>query len=135
MFAPATLALLALADSVLAKTVTADWSIDWVQASPDGFTRPVIGINGEWPCPILEADLGDTIVVNVVNNLGNETTGIHWHGMGQYGTPDMDGSIAGAQCPIPPGAEFTYQFKVCFDSFCLLGPCSSANADLARCLA
>lgn len=26
------------------------------------------------------ANLGDTIVVNVVNSLGNETVGIHFHG-------------------------------------------------------
>lgn len=117
MFIPATIALLALTRSVLADTVTANWSIDWVEAAPDGSTRPVIGINGEWPCPILEANLGDTIVVNIVNNLGNETTGMHWHGIGQYGTPEMDGSPAAAQCAIPPGAEFTYKFTVGVDTF------------------
>lgn len=121
MFIPTAFALLALARSVLAETVTVDWSIDWVEASPDGFTRPVIGINGEWPCPILQANLGDTIVVNIVNNLGNETTGMHWHGIGQYGTPEMDGSPAAAQCPIPPGAEFTYKFTVCVPCLTLKG--------------
>ena len=38
------------------------------------------GINGQFPCPTIEANVGDTIVVNVVNQLGNETMGIHFHG-------------------------------------------------------
>jgi hypothetical protein len=63
-----------------AKTVTHNWEISWLTACPDGFCRPVIGINGAWPCPILEADLGDTVVLNIKNKLGNETTTIHPHG-------------------------------------------------------
>jgi iron transport multicopper oxidase len=38
------------------------------------------GINGHFPLPAIEVNLGDTLVVNVVNLLGNETTGIHFHG-------------------------------------------------------
>lgn len=94
----------------LAKTVTYDWDIDWVTASPDGFARPVIGINGQWPLQPLVADVGDTVVVNVKNSLGNETTGIHWHGMLQQGTVQMDGTSTVTQCPIPPGNSFTYTF-------------------------
>ncbi|KAF2841516.1 multicopper oxidase [Patellaria atrata CBS 101060] len=93
-----------------AKTITLDWDISWVSASPDGYTRPVIGVNGQWPCPGIEADVGDTIVVNVKNSLGNETTGIHWHGMYQQGTISMDGASEMTQCPIPPGSTFTYTF-------------------------
>jgi len=38
------LTLLALgATGALAGVVTKTWSIDWVNASPDGFARPVIG--------------------------------------------------------------------------------------------
>jgi iron transport multicopper oxidase len=33
----------------LAKTVNYDFSIGWVTAAPDGYSRPVIGINGQWP--------------------------------------------------------------------------------------
>jgi iron transport multicopper oxidase len=39
------LSLLALAPLSLAKIVTYNWCIDWVRAAPDGFERPVIGIN------------------------------------------------------------------------------------------
>ncbi|PSR91997.1 Cupredoxin [Coniella lustricola] len=102
--------LLALAGSALADTVTYDWTIDWVTASPDGFARPVIGINGQWPCPLVQVNQGDTLIVNVQNNLGNETTGIHWHGFTQKGTPEMDGAVSASQCAIAPGSSFTYQF-------------------------
>lgn len=95
----------------LAKTVTYNWSIGWVTKAPDGFSRPVIGINGAWPCPPIEASVGDQIVVNVVNKLGNETTGLHFHGITQKGTNFMDGPTSATQCPIPPGASFTYSFK------------------------
>ena len=95
-----------------AKTVTYDWEITWTTASPDGFERPVIGINGEWPCPKIEVDLGDRVVVHVTNSLGNQSTTLHWHGQNQRGTPFMDGTSGVAQCPIPPGSHFTYDFTV-----------------------
>ena len=90
--------LLSLSGPALAKTVTLDWDIGWVTAAPDGYTRPVIGINGEWPPPVLEADVGDTITVNVRNSLGNETTGIHWHGMWMRGQNEQQQSDDRYQC-------------------------------------
>ena len=104
--------LLACSQVALAKTVYYDWSIDWVTASPDGFSRPVIGINGQWPCPQIDVDLNDRLVVTIHNNLGNESTGLHWHGINQYGHADMDGSAGAAQCPVPPNSSFTYDFPV-----------------------
>ncbi|OCK79663.1 multicopper oxidase [Lepidopterella palustris CBS 459.81] len=102
--------LLTLVISCLAKTVTYDFDIGWVLASPDGYTRPVIGINGQWPIPTIEANEGDTIVVNAKNSLGNETTSLHFHGMSQQGTGPSDGPVGVTQCSIPPGSSFTYQF-------------------------
>lgn len=94
------LPLLALASTSLAATVTYNWNITWVSANPDGKqVRPVIGINGQWPCPAIEANLSDTIVVNINNQLGNETTGIHFHGQAQNGTNTMDGPASANQCP------------------------------------
>ena len=107
------LILLGCSQLALTKTVTYDWSIDWVNRNPDGaFPRPVIGINGEWPCPQIDVDLGDHLVVNIYNNLGNESTGLHWHGLNQYGHATMDGSAGAAQCPVPPNSSFTYSFPV-----------------------
>jgi len=61
-----TLLFLSLSSASLAKTVTYNWSIDFVQAAPDNFTRQVIGINGKWPLPPIEADVGDQVLVNVL---------------------------------------------------------------------
>ncbi|KAF2091067.1 multicopper oxidase [Saccharata proteae CBS 121410] len=102
--------LLALSGTALAKTITYEWDVGWVNAAPDGYERPVIGINGQWPPPILEADLDDTINIKVTNCLGNETTSIHWHGQWQQGTPNMDGAADVTQCTIPPGSSFQYTF-------------------------
>jgi len=87
-----------------------NWDITWVNAAPDGFSRPVIGINGKWPPPVLEADVGEKVTVNVRNKLGNETTSIHWHGLRQLQNGEMDGPTAVTQCPIPPDSTFRYTF-------------------------
>jgi iron transport multicopper oxidase len=49
-------------------------------------------------------------VVNLQNNLGNQTTSLHFHGMYQQGTTVYDGGTGIAQCPIMPGDSFTYTF-------------------------
>lgn len=106
------LCVFAAVQLVQAKTVTYNWDIEWVTAAPDGFARPVIGINGEWPCPTIDVNNGDTVVVNVYNGLGNQSTGLHWHGIHQNGTNYMDGTTGATQCPIPPGSSFQYKFLV-----------------------
>jgi iron transport multicopper oxidase len=104
------LLLLALAE---AATVTYDFNITWVRANPDGlFERPTIGINGQWPLPIMTATKGDRVIVNVNNQLGNQTTTLHFHGLYMNGTTNMDGPSQVSQCPIPPGSQFTYDFNV-----------------------
>lgn len=110
--------LLGLVSLACAATVEVYWDITWVSAAPDGYSRPVIGINGAWPCPLLEANVGDTVIVHVDNKLGNETTGIHFHGINQKGTPEMDGPSSVTQCSIPPGSSVTYQWLVCTPQTC-----------------
>ncbi|KAF1982892.1 multicopper oxidase [Aulographum hederae CBS 113979] len=104
------LLFLAVINTSLAKTVTYNFNVGWVTAAPDGFARPVQGINGQWPIPMIEANVGDRIVVHVVNNLGNQSTSLHFHGMYQQGTAGSDGSVGVTQCPIPPGSSYTYTF-------------------------
>lgn len=107
------ISLLVLAHMAVAGTVTYNWDITWVMANPDGaMMRPVIGINGQWPCPAINADVGDRVVVNVNNRLGNESTSLHFHGLFQQGSTTMDGPTGVTQCPIPPGSKFTYDFQV-----------------------
>lgn len=73
----------------------------------------MILINGGFPAPLIEANWGDTIQVTVHNNITGpeEGTTLHWHGFLQQGTPWEDGVPAITQCPIAPGASFTYQFQ------------------------
>ena len=104
------LILFQFASFVAAETLIFNWDVGWVTAAPDGYERPVIGVNGQWPWPIMECNINDTIVVNVNNNLGNETTSLHHHGIYQYGTNTMDGIAQVHQCPIPNGGSYTYTF-------------------------
>jgi iron transport multicopper oxidase len=104
--------LLLLGAIAEAKVITVDWSIDWIWAKPHNYHlyKSVVGINGQWPCPQLDVSVGDTVIVNVCNNLGNQSTTIHWHGIHQNGTNLMDGSIGVTQCAIAPGKRQTYEF-------------------------
>jgi iron transport multicopper oxidase len=85
------------------------WDVTWVNAAPDGFHRPVIGINGKWPPPVLEGTVGENITVVVTNKLGSETTSIHWHGIKQLQNGVMDGPTQVSQCPIPPSRQNSIQ--------------------------
>jgi iron transport multicopper oxidase len=89
--------------SITANIVAYNWNVEWVLAAPGGFVRPFVGINGQWPCPPLYVNMGDTVRLTVQNNLGNETTSIHFHGIFQTGSNQMDGPAMITQCPIPPG--------------------------------
>ncbi|MCJ1433270.1 hypothetical protein MMC27_002629 [Xylographa pallens] len=107
------LTLLLSAKLVFAATVTYNWDITWVSVNPDSrHVRPAIGINGQWPCPTLNANVGDTVVVHVNNQLGNQSTSLHWHGLFQQGTNAMDGPVGVTQCGIPPGGSYTYEFTI-----------------------
>jgi iron transport multicopper oxidase len=104
---------LSLATSAWAATITYKWDVTWVRAAPDGLVaRPVIGVNGAWPCPKIEANVGDTVVVELTNRLGNQTTGIHFHGINQVSTNWMDGPSMVTQCPLPPDMTMAYRFTV-----------------------
>ncbi|KAM0148539.1 hypothetical protein ACHAQE_003670 [Botrytis cinerea] len=105
--------LLALSLLTEAATVTYDFNITWVRANPDGaHERPTIGINGQWPLPIMRANVGDQVVVNVDNQLGNQTTTLHFHGLFMNGSTHMDGPAQVSQCGIPSGSQFVYNFTV-----------------------
>ena len=105
-------ALLSLFSLSQAATVTYDFNVTWLTSSPDGFERPTIGINNQWPIPPITAAVGDRVVVHVQNQLGNESTSLHFHGLFMNGTNYMDGPSTVTQCAIPPGARMTYNFTV-----------------------
>ncbi|OEL31946.1 Laccase-15 [Dichanthelium oligosanthes] len=68
-------------------------------------------VNGQFPGPMLEVTEGDSVVINVVNMSPYNIT-IHWHGVKQRLSCWSDGVPMITQCPIRPGHNFTYQFKV-----------------------
>ncbi|KAI1125456.1 multicopper oxidase-domain-containing protein [Nemania abortiva] len=94
---------------------TFNWQVsevdNWV--GPDGRVKSkVMLINNQYPGPTLTADWGDTVVINIKNNLRLDGTSIHWHGMRQLGTNIQDGVNGVTECPLPPGATKTYTFKM-----------------------
>jgi FtsP/CotA-like multicopper oxidase with cupredoxin domain len=73
-----------------------------------GKTIGAWGFNNQLPGPELRANIGDTLIVRITNNL-NEATTIHWHGICLPAS--MDGTD-GVQKPIEPGEVFEYRFVV-----------------------
>lgn len=89
-----------------------EFNITQANAAPDGFLKPMVLVNGQSPGPLIEANIGDTIIVHVNNLMANQSTTIHWHGINQRQTPWMDGVVGVSQCGIPPRQNFTYEFRV-----------------------
>ncbi|KAI8334409.1 Cupredoxin [Chlamydoabsidia padenii] len=95
-----------------AARVVYDWNITYVNANPDNlFERQVVGVNGKWPLPPINVNLGDTLVINAHNHL-DIPTALHSHGMFQNNTPWMDGPVGVTQCAIPPNYNLTYEFNI-----------------------
>lgn len=91
------------------QTRTYFFTIAEATGAPDGVSKPMLVVNGMYPGPTIEANQGDTVVVNVTNHLPN-TTAIHWHGLFQNQTNFFDGTAAITECGIPPGQFLVYNF-------------------------
>ncbi|KAF2257739.1 laccase-1 precursor [Lojkania enalia] len=83
-------------------TRTYDLHVSYQTIAPDGVTRNGLVFNGQYPGPLIEANWGDWILLKVTNDLTDEGTTVHCHGLLQKGTPWYDGVPAIAQCPITP---------------------------------
>ena len=57
------------------------WDVKYEFRSPDCCKKLVITINGIFPGPTIKAEQGDTIIVEVTNNLVTENLAIHLHGI------------------------------------------------------
>lgn len=79
--------------------------------APDGFSRPMMVFNGQFPGPTITADWGDTIEITIENKLQNNGTSIHWHGLRQLNSNQNDGTNGLTECPIAPGQTKVYRFK------------------------
>lgn len=80
-------------------------------AALDGRERPVLLVNGSFPGPTIVADWGDTVVVHVTNSMQNNGSSIHFHGVRQLHTNQMDGVASLTQCPLAPGETYTYIWR------------------------
>ncbi|MED6180499.1 L-ascorbate oxidase [Stylosanthes scabra] len=86
------------------------WNVTYGIASPLGVPQQVILINGQFPGPNINSTSNNNIVINVFNSL-DEPLLFHWSGVQQRKNSWQDG-VAGTNCPIQPGANFTYKFQV-----------------------
>ncbi|KAG2187386.1 hypothetical protein INT44_005072 [Umbelopsis vinacea] len=86
------------------------WTVRNSTMSPDGVSRTLLTVNGQFPGPKVEANHGDVIRVHVTNLL-DEPTSIHWHGITQRNTPYEDGVVGVTNCPIPAGRRYVYEFN------------------------
>lgn len=87
-----------------------DWTVTYGPINPLGTAQQGILINGQFPGPRIDCVTNDNLIVNVVNNL-DEPFLITWNGIKQRKNSWQDG-VAGTNCPIPPGANYTYKFQV-----------------------
>jgi FtsP/CotA-like multicopper oxidase with cupredoxin domain len=66
------------------------------------------GYDDQFPGPLLQARVGDEVVIRFTNDLDEPTT-VHWHGLRI--PAEMDGSPR-VQNPVSPGETFEYRFTV-----------------------
>jgi FtsP/CotA-like multicopper oxidase with cupredoxin domain len=84
-------------------------ALGWTEAAPDGYERAWISVNGKFPADNLVVDVGDRLIITVVNGL-DVATSLHSHGFVQRRTGTSDGVATVTQRPIPPGESFVYNF-------------------------
>ncbi|KAG8488427.1 hypothetical protein CXB51_016468 [Gossypium anomalum] len=87
-----------------------DWTVSYITASPLGDKQQVIGINRQFPGPILNVTTNWNVVVNVKNDL-DEPLLFTWNGIQHRKNSWQDG-VSGTNCPIPAGWNWTYEFQV-----------------------
>lgn len=75
--------------------------------------KPVkrITVNGKFIAPLLEFEEGDEAVIHVHNQLKDQDTSLHWHGLLLPGLMDGVPSFNGFKS-IKPNGSFEYRFKV-----------------------
>ncbi|MDH2135147.1 copper resistance system multicopper oxidase [Sphingobium yanoikuyae] len=75
----------------------------------DGRQSAAIGINGTVPAPLIRLREGQTVRLNVINDL-DEDSSIHWHGLL---VPAQHDGVPGVSFPgIKPRSSYLYEFPV-----------------------
>jgi iron transport multicopper oxidase len=99
-----------LSTHVTADTITYDWRVTNISTAYDGVHTTSFGINDNPSSDaVIDVELGQTVQVTVTNEL-DESTCLHWHGLHELGTQDMDGTTGVTQCGIAPGGSAVYTF-------------------------
>ncbi|KAJ7734064.1 laccase, partial [Mycena metata] len=115
MFFLPLLSLSLISPSLAAIGPTADITLVNANVAPDGFSRSAVTANGVVPGPLITANKGDTLNLNVINSLTDNTmllsSSIHWHGFFQKNTSWADGPAFVTQCPIAANDSFLYSFS------------------------
>ncbi|WOG88437.1 hypothetical protein DCAR_0207672 [Daucus carota subsp. sativus] len=91
-------------------TVSYDFVVSYITASPLGVPQQVIAINGKFPGPVINVTTNNNVKVNVKNKLDEDLL-MTWDGVQQRRTSWQDG-VLGTNCPIPPKWNWTYNFQV-----------------------
>jgi FtsP/CotA-like multicopper oxidase with cupredoxin domain len=73
-----------------------------------GDATKLYNYNKSFPGPLIQAKVGDTLIVNFFNDI-SEPSSITWHGLLTHA--NMNGSQISA-FPISPGESFVYKFKL-----------------------
>lgn len=68
-------------------------------------------VNGTYPGPTLEVQLGDDVEVKVVNKMASSGLTMHFHGQHMVNTYFHDGVHGITQCDISPGDFYVHRFK------------------------
>eukprot|EP00804_Cyclotella_cryptica_P023692 CCRYP_019323-RA/>CCRYP_019323-RA protein AED:0.11 eAED:0.08 QI:0/0/0/1/1/1/4/0/564 len=81
--------------------------------SPDCYLdRPMLLVNDQFPGPAIEASVGDTVRVTLVNHSPTESVSLHFHGLTMLGQPYVDGTGSVSQCASGPLQTQVYEFVV-----------------------
>uniref|UniRef100_A0A0D9X4J1 Monocopper oxidase-like protein SKU5 n=1 Tax=Leersia perrieri TaxID=77586 RepID=A0A0D9X4J1_9ORYZ len=86
------------------------WEVGYMTVAPLGVSQKVIAVNNQLPGPVLNVTTNWNVRVNVQNNL-DEPLLLTWDGIQMRMNSWQDG-VAGTNCPIPPGWNWTYQFQL-----------------------
>lgn len=81
--------------------------------SPDcNLNRLMLLVNDQYPGPAIEANVGDTVKVTVINESPTDTLALHFHGLTMRGQPYADGTAMVTQCASSPLQTQVYEFTV-----------------------
>lgn len=77
------LTILSVASLAHCKIREYTFKVSYINGRPDGvWTNSILGINGKFPGPAIEAETGDILQITVINEIqdGQNVT-LHWHGI------------------------------------------------------